>query len=100
MAKHGIIVTILGKQYELTFEERLPRLPDGRKAAGWCDHPETVGKKIRIRQGMTEEQTLDTLIHEMLHAAAWQIKEELVEEFSSNAAEILCRLGWTKREDS
>lgn len=95
MAKHGIIVTILGKQWELIFRRKLEN-----NHCGECDSPDTARKQIRIRSGMREELELDTTIHELLHAAGWHIDEVFVEQFATDAAKVLTRLGWTKREDS
>jgi len=96
---HGIIVTILGRQWTLLFCKRLRRLPDGQQARGWCDDPATKGKTIRIREGMSDEDTLDTVLHELLHAAGWHIEEDFIEQFSTDAASILTRLGWRKTGD-
>jgi hypothetical protein len=90
----GAVVTILGKQWELVFQDRLKRLPDGRQARGWCDQPDTKSKKIRIRSGMDDEETLDTVVHEMLHGAGWHIDEEFVTQFSRDVAAAITRLGW------
>lgn len=90
---HGIIVSILGKQWELLFKRRMPD-----NHCGECDNPNTPGKQIRIRKGMREELELDTTIHEMLHAAGWHIDEPFVEQFATDAAAILMRLGWRKTE--
>lgn len=95
MARHGIIVTVLGKQWELVFRKKLDE-----NNCGECDSPDTPRKKIRIRSGMRKELELDTTIHELLHAAGWHIDEVFVTQFATDAAAILTRLGWTKREDS
>lgn len=98
----SIAAEILGKHWEIVWLRRLRRLPDGKTAAGWCDPPDSAGKQIRIRDGMDEETELDTLIHEMLHAAAWHVREDLVDQFASDAARVLTKLGWRKNgcEDS
>ncbi len=98
--ENGIIASILGRQWEIVFKDKLKRLPDGRQARGWCDAPETKSKKISIRNGMDDLETLDTLLHEMLHAAGWHIDEPFVEQFATDAAAILTRLGWRKTEDN
>ena len=95
MARHGIIVTILGKQWELRFRRKLEN-----NNCGECDAPDMPRKQIRIRSGMREELELDTTIHELLHAAGWHIDEVFVNQFATDAAKVLMRLGWTKREDS
>ena len=37
---------------------------------------------------------MEVLIHEMLHAAGWHIDESFVEQFASDAARTLWRLGY------
>lgn len=88
-----LVVTILGKQWELVYRSRLPD-----NHCGECDSPDTQGKRIRIRRGMREELELDTVIHECLHAAGWHIDEPFVEQFSTDVARILTRLGWRKTD--
>jgi len=48
---------------------------------------------------MSDEDTLDTVLHELLHAAGWHIEEDFIEQFSTDAASILTRLGWRKTGD-
>ena len=83
-------VTILGKRYELTF---VPRL--AKNTFGECEHPTEPGKKIRVKQGLGEKQTLDTLIH----AADWSKEEEWIETVASDITRILWRLGYRKQKD-
>lgn len=94
MSRHGIIVTILGKQWELRFRRKLPD-----NHCGECDSPDTPRKRITIRSGMRDELELDTTIHELLHAAGWHIDEVFVTQFATDAAKILTRLGWVKIGD-
>ena len=93
-----MIVSILGKQWDLQFCRRLPRLQDGRQARGWCDDPATVGKKIRVRDGMSDEETLEVVIHEMTHGAGWHIDEAFVTQFSIDVARAVTKLGYTRGE--
>jgi hypothetical protein len=87
-------VTILGKRYELTF---VPRL--AKNTLGECEHPTEPGKKIRVKQGLVEKQTLDTLLHEQLHASVWSKEEEWIQTVASDITRIHWRLGYRKQKD-
>ena len=84
-----MIVTIGGKRWNLVFEGT------PRDANGACDHPTAVGKRIRIRRSLRGETRLDTIIHEVLHAADWSKDEEWVGQTATELARILTRLGYT-----
>ena len=86
-------VTILGKRYRLRFVKLDPR------THGECDDPSTPGKEIRIAKGIGEKETLDTIIHEALHAADWHKGEPWVEQVASDVARILWRLGYRRKLD-
>jgi hypothetical protein len=88
MEKH---IVIRGKRYRLLYT----RLPDD--AFGLCDAPDTEGKRIRIRKGLRGRQELDTLIHEMLHAAYWDMDEGAVHDAAHDIAAVLWRLGYRKQ---
>ncbi len=90
----GRVVSILGKHWDLQFCKRLPRLPDGRQARGWCDPPSATGKTIKIRDGMSPYDTLRTLIHECQHAADWTRDEEFLDRFADDLATIIEASGW------
>ncbi len=92
----SVVVTILGKQWELCWRKRLPSVGRGRICHGECDAPDTPGKQIRIRAGLSDAEHLDVLIHEMLHAAAWHIREDLVDQFATDVSAVLVRLGWKR----
>lgn len=91
-----MIVNILGKHWDLQFCQRLPRLSDGRQARGWCDHPDSIGKTIKIRDGMSDFDTLRTLIHECQHGADWTRDEEFIDRFADDLAVILEQCGWKR----
>ena len=80
-------VTIRGKRWNLEFV----RL---RTNWGECDPPDKPGKSIRIRSSLTGQDRLDTVIHEVLHAGHWELKEDVVEQLASDMARILTKLGY------
>ena len=62
---------------------------------GDCDDPKTPGKEIRIEQGLTGEKRLEVILHEGLHAAAFEMfDEEFVKELSRDLARALYRTGY------
>lgn len=85
-------VTILGKRYRFEFTRLRGR------DCGICSDPTDTNKRIRIRRGMDEFTTLDTIIHETLHAADFWKREEWVDQVGTDLAKILWRLGY-RRED-
>lgn len=85
-------IKILGKIWDLIF---CPNL----KNRGECDHPCSPNKKIRIWKGLKEEEKLEVLIHEMLHAAFWHLDEEYVEKAAKDIAKVLWRLGYNDKRD-
>lgn len=67
---------------------------------GECDDPKTPGKQIRVRADLTDKLELDTLIHEMLHASAWEVlSEEFVTQTAHDVARVLWRLGYRKIDE-
>lgn len=89
-----MLVTIGGKRWRLVFEGT------PRDANGACEHPDKVGKKIRIRRTLRGELRLETIIHEVLHAADWTKDEEWVGQIATDLARILTRLGYTDGNQS
>lgn len=89
-----MIVTVLGKRYNLRF---VPNLGDKR---GDCDSPSTPNKEIRIWQGVKGEERLEVLIHELAHASCWPLDEEYVAKFAEDTARALWRLGYRNEEIS
>jgi len=61
---------------------------------GQCDAPTKRAKAIRIRSDLRGEERLEILIHEMLHAAFWDMDEEPVEESAADIARALWRIGY------
>lgn len=72
------------------------RLPQLRKLYGWCDNPDSKNKQIAIYSGLRGQLALDTIIHECLHAGFKDLKEESINEFASDLARILWRLGYRR----
>ena len=88
-------ITILGKRWRIEWF----RWKRGGKAVGWCDPPTAKNKAIRIAENQSEFEQLDTLIHEMMHAADWHKKEEWISQVGTDIARALWRLGYRRKHD-
>ena len=56
---------------------------------GDCDAPNTKSKQIRLRKGLTGKFLLDTLVHEILHAALWDLGEGPIATLANEVARAL-----------
>ena len=83
-------IKVGGKYWDLTFSKMKG------KYLGRCDAPHIPEKKIKISKDIEGKEELDTLLHELLHAADWWKDEEWVEQTASEIATVLWRLGWRK----
>lgn len=85
-------VIIRGKKWAMRW---VNRLAGGN--LGDCSPPDEPGRVIRIARGQSPESELDTIIHEILHAAHWDLDESAVKETAEDIARILCNLGYVKQ---
>jgi hypothetical protein len=86
-----IRIKILGKVWRLRFAPNMANRGD-------CDPPQQSGKEIRVSSALRDEERLEVLIHEFVHAAGWHIDETFVERFARDAARALWRLGYRDQE--
>ena len=77
-------VTARGKVWNLVYTEDLPEDVDGE-----CDAPWVKKKEIRIRKGMTSQRLLDAFVHEVTHAALWDLGEGPVSSLANAVAHEL-----------
>lgn len=87
-------VTILGKRWTLKLVPKTTR----RGHFGICDHPDDAGKTITVEANHDDERVLNTILHECLHAGAWNLDEGVVTQWSNDVAKILIGLGWRKEQ--
>jgi len=89
----GRIITVNGKRWRL-------RYLDMRTCDGECDPPDKPHKEIRIAQRLRKNVTAltETLAHEILHAVAWALSEESVEQMAADIARILDQEGCLRKE--
>lgn len=86
------VYRVVTERWKIRFTSRRLKL-DGHELDGDCDHD---GKSIRIRTDMEPEKTLDTIIHEFLHATYPFLNEEAVKEPATAMASLLRRLGYIR----
>lgn len=82
-----MLVTIRGKRW------RLVSMPL-KGAWGNCTPPDQPNKQIRLSAEITTaEGLIEIALHEILHAAQWDLDETAVEEIARDMARILTRMG-------
>jgi hypothetical protein len=81
-------VLIRGKVWILSYSEDLPKEVDGD-----CDAPWVKGKQIRIRKELQNQPLLDAYVHEVTHAAFWDLGEGPVASLANVVALDLWEAG-------
>lgn len=66
---------------------------------GECDSPTKSGKQIRIKKGLKDHALLDTTIHEVTHAALWDLGEGPVDSLAGIIALTLWENGLRQELD-
>ncbi len=66
---------------------------------GMCDDPATEGREIWIDPRLSEEHELEICLHELLHAAFWDIDESVIEQVAKDFARVLWRMGYRKQDE-
>jgi len=74
-------------------------LPDGQFGECCWGLPGIARPTIRISLDGDDECSLDTAIHESLHACMPDMGESAVDETATSIAKLLWRLGWRKDLD-
>lgn len=87
---HQMRITVGGRYWMLSFVRSLPSM------WGVTDSPKQKNKGIRIRRRLRSQDLLDTLIHELLHAAEWDAGEEWVDKIGTHTALVLTLAGWKR----
>ena len=67
---------------------------------GACEAPDVPGREIDFPIHGGTRKDLDTIVHELLHAAMWDIDEEAVYETATDIAKVLWRCGWRKHMEN
>lgn len=87
MAKGDRILRIRGQRWRLRF---VTHLGENR---GVCDKPNRIIRIVSCQEGQME---MDTIIHEILHAALWDLDEEAVHDTANAIAAALWRVGYRR----
>ena len=80
-------VLVRGKVWHLIHVKHIPS--DDGEVDGECDSPTTKGKKIKIVKGLSEQRLLDVYVHEVTHAALWDLGEGPVASLANAVAHEL-----------
>lgn len=88
MPKGDRILRIRGQRWRIRF------VPYLGEAEGVCNKPE---RTIRIALGKSEKDTMDSIIHEVLHAALWDLDEDAVFTTANAISEALWKLGYGRK---
>jgi len=75
---------VRGKVWRLVYTTTLQKDVDGE-----CDSPTTKNKQIRIRKDISEQRLLDVYVHEVSHAALWDLGEGPVASLANAVAHEL-----------
>lgn len=78
-----------GKRWKLKWPRRI--IVKGELCDGACVYEKG---EIRVRPTLSSFETLETLLHEMLHAAHPDLDEKPVTETAHDIARVLWRLGY------
>lgn len=67
---------------------------------GHTDPPDTQGRAVKILQRLRGKKRLETILHEAGgHAGDFKWREDYVEEWAGDLAELLWRLGYRAPDD-
>jgi hypothetical protein len=84
---------IRGKIWQIVRIQKMPGDPHGE-----CDAPYVKGKQIRIYGEQKGRELVDTVLHEALHAAFWDLDDEAVHEVAHDLARLLDRAGLLRKD--
>ena len=70
--------------------------PNMRDYGDMQDPGKAQGRLIRVGTWQGEQDTLDTIIHEVLHAALWDLDEEAVHDTANAISAALWRGGYRR----
>ena len=65
------------------------RVPNLGNARGSCDPPKKPNKEIKLLSSLRGQELLEVLLHEILHAALWDLDEQAIEETAADAARAI-----------
>lgn len=81
-------VLVRGKVWRLVHVKHIPS-PDKDEIDGECDAPWIKNKKIKIVKNLSDQRLLDAYVHEVTHAALWDLGEGPVRSLANAVAHEL-----------
>lgn len=94
-------VKIIGRWWEFRFCTNEEMEASGHADDdGYCSDPRDASPTIGVRRGLGIERTLDVVIHECLHAAAWHYRtEEEIEAEATDLAAVIMSIATVEFND-
>lgn len=80
------------KQWKMSFVRKMPAEPN--LPVDRCGDTDWSKKAIRVKTGMDPKETLETIIHEMIHAYFPKVTEKRVTDAGYIITDVLWRLGY------
>lgn len=90
-------IVLNGETWHYSEPKYLGTSGDGKEILGryHTQDPKAQGRNtIKIRRGLSGQERMDTLIHELLHACALWASEDWVGQTATEMAAVLWRLGY------
>lgn len=87
--------TFRGNRYKIVWHKpkRGKLDPMNRERWGTCSRPTAKGKRIMVWPRLKDLNLLTTLLDESIHACAWDLDNDSVDEISGDIARFLWRNG-------
>lgn len=92
-SKKKHVVKLRGKSYRI---EKTGKV--GSKLWGYCTDPKFTNRLIKIHKTLENDDELEILIHEMLHACFWDLDEEVISEVGKDLSKALWKMGYRKKK--
>ena len=91
--KQHHVVNLRGKRYKIQKTGKV-----GSDLWGYCTDPKLTNRLIKIHKMLENDEELEILIHEMLHACFWDLDEEVVSEVGRDLSKALWKMGYRKQK--
>jgi hypothetical protein len=92
-SKKKHVVKLRGKKYKIQKTGKV-----GSDLWGYCTDPKFTNRLIKIHKMLENDEELEILIHEMLHACFWDLDEEVVSEVGRDLSKALWKMGYRKQK--
>ena len=89
---------ILGKYWNLMPVSRISEHKDYH-IVGQAEQTPGKPRVIKILSRLKGQDRLETIVHELTHAASWPLDETFIETFAVDVARVLWRLGYRQIDE-